>query len=142
MRYSLFILIVLTSAAASAQKARDLLLGSSLDLIKTDNYGFVRKIQVGAEAQYLFTSEISATVGVEVWTGESVSLALGGRWYPAENFFTRIRVLVGENDLNIGLGWSKPILENWKFEAVGDFYFYGEFAIRAGVVYIVRRKEK
>ena len=34
----------------------------------------------------------------------------------------------------------EPINDKLRFEAIGDFYFTGEFAIRAGVMYVLRRK--
>jgi len=53
----------------------------------------------------------------------------------------RARGLIGENDLSLGAGWNQPLSESWRFEAIGDFYFTGEFAARLGAVYILRKKE-
>lgn len=124
---------------AHAQIAQDITLHGSFDLIKTDNNNFLKKAQLGSELNYFFTRSITGTGGVELWTGDDVSLVLGTRWYPIDEAFIRVRGLIGENDLSIGGGWTKPITDKWKFEAIGDFYFEAEFAIRVGAVYVIRR---
>ncbi|MDH4092160.1 MAG: hypothetical protein OEV74_09695 [Cyclobacteriaceae bacterium] len=121
------------------QVARDFMVGGGFDLVKTDNEGFVQKAQIGFEGNYFLTRQFTASAGLEFWVNDGVSFAFGGRWYPIENFFTRIRGLVGENDVSIGAGWNKPITATWHFEAIGDFYFKGEFGIRMGLMYIIRR---
>jgi hypothetical protein len=123
-----------------AQIAKDLMVGGHFDLVKTDYGSILQKGQLGAEVNYFATREITATAGFEYWTDDGVSFLVGGRWYPKENAFLRVRGLVGANDLSIGGGWSKPINENLRLEAIGDFYFNVDFAIRMGVVYIIRKK--
>jgi hypothetical protein len=61
------------------------------------------------------------------------------RRYPLDHFFTRARGLIGKNDLSLGAGWAKPIGSNFRFEAISDYYFEGEFAIRVGLMYLIRR---
>ena len=137
----LFVLPLLFAAyLASAQIAKDMIVGGSFDVIKTDNDKFLDKAQFGGELNYFFTRHFTGTTGFEIWTGDDMSFIVGGRWYPVEEAFIRARGLIGENDFSLGGGWTKPLNENWKFEAIGDFYFEGEFAIRIGAAYVIRRK--
>lgn len=139
MKKLILLPLVLITSLASAQIAKDLMVGASFDIIKTDNDKFLDKAQLGGEINYFFTRHITGTAGFEIWTGDEGSFVLGARWYPIEDAFIRARGLIGENDLSIGGGWAKPLNEKWKFEAIGDFYFEGEFAIRIGGVYVIRR---
>jgi hypothetical protein len=141
MKKMLMVLIsYLLSFAAYAQREGDLLLGGSFDIIKTDNQRLLQKAQLGSELHYYFSDEITASVGVEGWTDKGVSFLIGTRWYPVEDAFIRLRGLVGENDVSLGAGWTSPLHGNWKFEALGDFYFKGEFSIRVGTMFILRTK--
>jgi hypothetical protein len=140
IRFFLAGVLAITTNCAFSQIANDFLVGGGFDLIKTDNDGIAQKAQIGFEGNYFITKQFTASGGLELWSDNHASLAIGGRWYPIENFFTRIRGLVGENDISIGGGWNKPIDKNWHFEAIGDFYFEGEFAIRAGLMYVIRTK--
>lgn len=140
--YLVFLIFIFSTSYSQAQIAKDILVGGSFDLIKTDNTGFMRKAQFGIEGNYFLTRKFTASAGFDFWTDDHMSLVLGGRWYPIDNVFVRARGLIGENDLAIGGGWAKPINENWRFEAMGDFYFKVDFAIRAGAVYVLRMKEK
>jgi hypothetical protein len=131
-------LMVITSSIA--QIAEDFMIGGHFDLVKTDYVDILQKVQIGAEVNYFATRTITVTAGLEYWSTEGMSFLVGGRWYPKENAFVRLRGLVGANDLSIGAGWAKPINENIRFEAIGDIYFKLDFAIRIGFVYIIRRK--
>lgn len=133
------VVVLLFTQCAYSQIAKDFMVGGGLDLIKSDNDGFLDKAQLGVEGNYFITRKLTGTAGFEIWTGDDFSFVLGGRWFPLEEAFVRVRGLVGENDLSIGGGWTKPLNESWRFEAMGDFYFKGEFAIRAGVAYVIRR---
>ena len=115
------------------------MVGVQLDIVKTDNSGIFDKAQFGAEVNYFVTKSFTGTTGFEIWTGDDVSFLIGARWYPTEDAFIRARGLIGENDLSIGGGWTKPINDRLRFEAIGDFYFKVDFSIRVGLVYIVRR---
>lgn len=139
MKKLILLPLLFTVGLASAQIAKDIIVGGQFDIIKTDNDKFLDKAQFGAEMNYFFTRHITGTAGFDFWTGDDASFILGGRWYPVEDAFIRARGLIGENDLSIGAGWTKPLNEKWKFEAIGDFYFEGEFAIRVGAVYVIRR---
>jgi len=125
---------------SSGQIAKDFMVGGGFDLIKTDNDTFLGKGQFATEGHYFVTRQFTLSSGFEVWTDKGLSLSLGARWFPVEEAFVRLRGLIGENDLDIGGGGAKPINEKFRFEAMADFYFEGEFAIRAGVMYVIRRK--
>ena len=133
------IVLLFIAQLSFSQIAKDFMLGGGLDLIKSDNNSFLDKAQLGVEANYFITRKFTGTVGIEIWTADDFSFVLGARWFPIDEAFVRVRGLVGENDLSIGGGWTKPLNEFWRFEAMGDFYFRGEFAIRAGVAYVIRR---
>ena len=122
-----------------SQKANDFLVGGAFDVIKTDNEGFVQKAQVGGEFNYFITRNFAATGGLDIWANNVMSAVVGARFYPFDDFFVRGRGLIGKNDGSVGAGWSKPLRSNFRFEAIGDFYFEGEFAIRVGLMYLVRR---
>jgi hypothetical protein len=140
-RTTLILFLTLCAATSTfSQIAGDLLLGGYADLVKTDNDGFLGKAQLGVEANYLFSRQFTGTAGIDIWTDEGASFVIGGRWYPAEVFFVRARGLIGENDFSLGAGWHQPFGEQWRFEAIGDFYFSGEFAARVGVAYTLRKK--
>jgi hypothetical protein len=85
------------------------MIGLGSDLVKTDNDGVLKKVQIGAESDL---------------------------------FFVRTRCFVGNNDVAIGGGWNKPLGEKLRFEAMGDFYFKGDFAIRVGINYLFRKELK
>jgi hypothetical protein len=141
MKYLLtFLFVCCLLSFSSAQIAKDFMIGGGFDLIKTDNDNFVEKVQIGIEGNYFITRQFTASVGAELWSSDESSLALGVRWFPVEEAFIRMRGLIGENDLSLGGGWTKPINEKLKFEAMGDFYFEGELAIRVGIMYVLRRK--
>jgi hypothetical protein len=137
-----FLVLALMSATVCchAQDAKDFMFGAAMDLAKTDYEGLLKKAQFSAEGHYFITRAFSASAGFDVWTGDSVSFVAGGRWYPMDNFFTRVRGLIGENDLSLGAGWNQNISDRWRFEAMADFYFKGEFAMRAGLMYVVRHR--
>lgn len=135
LRGSLILIFSLLSFVLHAQKAHTIMVGGALDVAKTDYDSFLKKAQFAAEGHYFFTPQITGSAGVDYWTGGGASLVLGGRWYPSETFFTRVRGLIGQNDFSIGAGWHIQMDEAWRFEAIGDFYFKGEFAIRIGVMH-------
>lgn len=130
---------LLSSAAAHAQDEADYTVALHIDLVKTDNLRLFDKAQFGAEVNYFIKDRFTATSGFEIWTGDEFSFLIGGRWYPTEEAFVRARGLIGANVLSIGGGWMKPINDNFRFEAMGDFYFNVDFSIRAGIIYIIRR---
>src|SRR5689334_7758672 len=120
-RLILCIIILLTSATAYSQIAKDWMIGASVDLVKSDYNEIFGKIQAGAEVNYFFSRKFTATAGVEYWTASpGTSAVMGARWYPIRDAFLRVRGLIGANDIAIGGGWAKPLNESWRFEAMGD----------------------
>jgi hypothetical protein len=123
-----------------SQIANDMMISGGFDLIKTDASGVFEKAQIGTEFNYFLDRKFTATAGFELWTYNKPSFVIGGRWYPIDELFLRARGLIGENDISIGAGWSKPLNDNFRFEAIGDFYFKIDFSVRAGISYVIRRK--
>ena len=108
------------------------------DLIKTNNSAYFQRFQTGAEGNYFFHKKFAATGGIEYWSGNrQLSLTSGLRWYPVDEAFIRFRGLLGANDFAVGGGWTMPVKDNLRFEAMGDFYFAGHIAIRAGFTYLI-----
>lgn len=142
MRKIFFIvLFVAIQTGANAQSTNDILISSGFDLIKTDYFRFGNKIQFGAEANYFVVRHFAVGAGLELWTRNRSSFTMGARYYPLDNFFVRFRGLIGANDVALGGGWSKPINDKWRFEAIGDFYLgQTEFGIRAGVGYVIKNR--
>lgn len=137
---ALFIFFVLTQTTL-AQSSQDIMVSGGVDLIKTDFSNFIEKAQLGLEGNYFVVRNFAVGAGVEIWTERNTSFVMGMRWYPADHVFVRMRGLIGENDVALGAGWAKPIHENWRFEALGDFYVeQTEFAFRAGISYIIKTK--
>jgi hypothetical protein len=137
----LFVLFFSLVVVSYAQVTNDIQIGGNFDMMKTDNDRFLGKGQFGLEGNYFITPKFTATAGFDIWTDEEFNVVIGGRWYPVEEAFVRFRGLIGENDLSLGAGWIMPINRNWRFEAIGDFYFSIDFAIRAGVAYTIHRKQ-
>jgi hypothetical protein len=139
--YLNLIFISLISFTISAQSSNDILVGGGFDLIRTDNTQLFDKAQIGLEANYFVVRNFAAGAGFEIWTRQKSSFIMGARWYAHDHVFVRVRGLIGANDVSFGGGWAKPINESWRFEAIGDFYLADtEFAIRAGVSYIIKKK--
>ncbi len=125
---------------AICQIAQDVLVGANLDLIKSNNSGYFERIQFGVEGNYFLSTKFTGSLGLEYWSeGSDVSLAIGGRWYPNADAFVRIRGLVGVDQISVGGGWAKPLNEDWKFEAIGEVFTGGNIAIRAGLIYLIKR---
>jgi hypothetical protein len=138
---STFFIAALSSLTSIAQSNNDIMIGGSLDLIKTDYSSFLDKAQIGLEANYFVVRHFAASGGVELWTRQKSSFMMGMRWYPVDHVFVRARGLIGANDVALGGGWVKPINDTWRFEAIGDFYIADtEFAIRAGISYVIKSK--
>lgn len=130
--------LLLLQSAAIAQSTHDMMIGGGLDLIKTDNNKLFDKAQVGLEFNYFVVRHFSVGAGAELWTQSANSFVLGMRWYADDHLFLRLRALTGANEASLGAGWSQPLNANWRVEGIGDFYFKGDFALRAGIQYIIR----
>jgi hypothetical protein len=132
------VLIMGLQAATNAQSTNDFMIGFGLDFLKTDFNAVGDKVQLGAELNYFLRNNFSVTGGFEFWSQDRNSLIIGMRWYPIDNAFVRFRGLLGENDLALGFGWSKALDRNFRFEAMGDYYTTGDFAVRAGIAFVIR----
>ena len=135
------IALSLIAVLSYSQTANDFLFGVNLDLIKSDHDGYFEKGQGGVEVNYFFSRKFTVTAGLEIWTREGASAVIGSRWFPIKDAYIRLRGLIGENDVSIGGGWAKPMTENLRFEAMTDFYFQGNFSIRAGLAYRMNKRE-
>ena len=125
--------------SANAQGTGDVLIGGGLDILKSNNTGFGDQVQMGVEANYFINSEFSITGGLENWTAGTTSLVVGGRYYIKKNIFARIRGIIGDDGISIGVGYSHSLSKHWKVETMGDIYFRGDFAIRGGVAYLLNK---
>lgn len=134
----LTVLFFFAAVTTSAQSVNDLLVGGSIDVIKSDIDNAFEKGQLGFEANYFATRDLSISAGAELWTDDNSSFAFGMRYYFNDQIFMRARGLIGDNDFSIGAGWVKPVWTDFRFEGLADFYFEGTFAIRAGLAYIIR----
>ena len=110
------------------------MIASHFDLIKSDNDGFLEKMQGGFEGSYYFSRKLAATAGVEWWTDTNVIAIPGIRFCAIDEALFRVRGLIGK-DLSIGGGFAKPLSDKLRIEATGDLYFEGHIAIRAGLAY-------
>jgi len=135
-RHLVIALLILSSSLSFSQSKVDLILGIHVDLVKTSNSVHFQRFQTRAEGHYFLHKKFSATGGIEYWSGNrQLSLTTGARWYPMEDAFIRFRGLLGANDFAVGGGWSMPVKENLRFEALSDFYFAGHITIRVGFTY-------
>lgn len=121
------------------QRAQRIMIGAHADLIKSDNDGFFEKMQGGIEASYYFSRKFSTTAAVEWWTRNAMVAVIGGRFCPIDEAFIRVRGLVGK-DFSIGGGFVKPLSDKLRIEAMADYYWEGNIAIRAGIAYGMGRR--
>lgn len=134
-------LLILTYTI-QAQNSKDFTIGTQVDIVKSDYHGYFERVQAGFEANYFFSAKFSVTGGAEYWSERSqFSGVIGGRWFPVPDAFVRARGFFGANDISIGGGWVKPLKEHLRFEAIGDVYFDGQIAIRAGLAYTFQKKD-
>jgi hypothetical protein len=139
MKRVLIVIIMATAwEYASAQSTNDFLVSGAMDILKTDNTKVMGKAQIGFEVNYFLKRNFAVGAGAEIWSGQKNSFVLGARWYANDHIFFRFRGLIGANDAALGVGYTKPISRNWRFEAMGDLYFSRpDFAVRAGVSYVI-----
>lgn len=121
------------------QAEGDWMVAAHFDLVKTDFTKPLEKVQSAIEAHYFVRQNFTVHTGLEVWTQDELSFLVGARWYPREEVFVRLRGLIGANDVTLGGGFTKPVAGNLKFEAIADFYFSIDFAIRAGFIYMMHK---
>jgi hypothetical protein len=139
MKFVLVAGLVLFSITVFSQFNKGLLMGTHMDLIKSNHDGYFEKAQIGLEANYFLSEHFTATGGLEFWTREGASAVMGTRWYPVPDAYIRLRGMIGNNnDVSIGGGWAKPISETIRLESMADFYFEGDFSIRAGFAFMLK----
>lgn len=136
--FATIIFCLATQWIAFAQSTNDFMLGVSADILKSDMRVVGDKVQLGIEGNYFLQKNFSVSGGFEIWSRNRNSLVLGMRWFPVDNFFLRFRGLIGQDDVSLGFGWSKPINRNVRFEAIGDYYTNETFAVRGGVAFVLR----
>lgn len=146
MKRTALVLVFLTSFGfSSAQSTHDVILSGEQDLIKSDIKKLFDRAQFGVEANYFVVRHFAVGLGAELWTHHATevyrqnSFVMGARWYANEMFFVRLRGLIGANDASLGAGLALPITKVWRIEAIGDFYFRDNFALRAGITYVIKR---
>jgi len=122
------------SFVSYAQRAQRLMVGVHADIIKSDNDGFFEKVQAGMESRVYLSRKFAVTGGVEWWTSHRPVPVFGIRVCPIDEAFLRIRGLL-RKDISLGGGFSKPLSENFRIEAMADFFFTGHIAIRGGIAY-------
>lgn len=120
--------------AAVCQRAQQFMVAAHSDLIKSDNDGFIEKMQGGFEGSYYLSRKFAATTAIEWWTGNDVVVIAGARFCPIDEAFIRVRGLIGK-DISFGGGFAKPLSVRLRIEAMADFYLNGPLAIRAGIAY-------
>ena len=121
-----------------AQSKGSFLLGLGMDLYRTDNPGFAERSQIGLEGNYFFNSKFSGTFGLDFWSDRQTLVVFGGRFYPVDPVFIKLRGLIGDDsDVSMGMGYTRGIGGNFSFEGGMDFYFDpGELGIRFGLTYL------
>lgn len=135
------ILLILFNTTCFSQEKTDLLVGLQLDMVKSDYNDHFERAQISIEGNYFISEHFSFTAGGEYWTDPNqLSAVVGARWFPVKEAFIRVRGLFGAKDISIGGGWTRPMNEYWRFEAMGDLYLEGQIAIRAGITYMIRKK--
>ena len=144
MNRTLILILLLITIFSQAQSTKDILVGGGFDILKTDIVRSFDKAQLGVEGNYFVVRHFAVGAGLEYWTaGDRISFAMGARYYFNDNLFVRFRGLIGANEAAIGVGYSHPIKEFLRVEAMGDFYAVNtEFAIRAGVAYVIKMKNQ
>ena len=115
------------------------MIAAHTDIIKSDNDGYFEKVQGGLEGSFYFSRKFAATGGVEWWTGHTIMPVAGVRFCPIDEAFLRIRGLL-RKDISLGAGFSKPLSDHVRIEAMADFYLQGHIAIRAGIAFGTGRK--
>ena len=113
-------------------------IGAGIDLFKTDFNNIAEKNQIGIEANYFLIRNFALTTGFEMWSAGPNSVVLGGRFYPVNPVFVRLRGLLrSQSDVSLGMGYVKSLTRNWKIDYTGDYYFNaGELGLRIGVAYL------
>ncbi|GGZ19670.1 hypothetical protein GCM10007049_10200 [Echinicola pacifica] len=135
---SLFLLIGLKQGMAQ-QAEGSYLISGGFDLARTDAPGVIKRYQIGLEANYFHWHNISFSGGYEFNYNRGNQLTLGGRYYPLEPAFLRLRGLVGdESDIALGAGYTVNISYRVRLEGMVDYYAVSNVAgLRAGLSFLI-----
>ncbi|WP_215226516.1 hypothetical protein [Echinicola shivajiensis] len=125
--------------AHAQQAAGSYLISGALDLVKTDVPGVIRRYQIGAEANYFHWHNISFSGGYEFNYNRPNQVSLGGRFYPLEPAFIRMRGLVGkDSDIAFGAGYTINLSYRLRLEGMVDYYAVSNVAgLRAGLSFLI-----
>ncbi|AWW30924.1 hypothetical protein DN752_12735 [Echinicola strongylocentroti] len=110
--------------AVMAQQAEgSYLVSGGLDLARTDAPGVIKRYQIGLEANYFHWYNISFSGGYEFNYNRPNQVTLGGRYYPLEPAFLRVRGLIGkDSDVAIGAGYTVNLSYRVRLEGMVDYY--------------------
>ncbi|MBD8491043.1 hypothetical protein IFO69_19980 [Echinicola sp. CAU 1574] len=128
------------SEDAQAQQAEgSYLVSGAFDLARTDAPGVIRRYQIGLEANYFHWYNISFSGGYEFNYNRPNQVTLGGRYYPLEPAFIRMRGLIGkDSDLAFGAGYTLNLSYRVRLEGMVDYYAVSNVAgLRAGISFLI-----
>lgn len=145
MKKAIILLILLSLSGWASQEVKaqqgegTYLVSGSLDLVKTDLPGVIRRYQFGTELNYFHWYFLSFSGGYEFNYNRSNHVTLGSRYYPADPVFIRVRGLVGkDSDLALGAGYSYNVTYRLRLEGMVDYYAISQVAgLRAGVSFLI-----
>ncbi|WP_200975326.1 hypothetical protein [Echinicola sp. 20G] len=128
------------SEDAQAQQAEgSYLVSGAFDLARTDAPGVIRRYQIGLETNYFHWYNISFSGGYEFNYNRPNQVTLGGRYYPLEPAFIRMRGLIGkDSDLAFGAGYTLNLSYRVRLEGMVDYYAVSNVAgLRAGISFLI-----
>jgi hypothetical protein len=132
---SVLMVILVLNEAKGQQAETSILVSGAADLVRTDVPGVIRRHQVGAEVNYFYLYNLSISGGYEFNHSRADQVTIGGRFYPIEPAFIRLRGLIGgQSDLALGLGYTYNITYRIRLEGMVDYYAVTQVAgLRAGI---------
>lgn len=133
---ALLLLVGLANEKCLAQQAESsILVSGALDLAKSDIPGVIRRYQIGTEVNYFYLYNLSFSGGYEFNYARPNQVSLGGRFYPWEPLFLRVRGLIGsESDLSLGAGYTHNLTYRLRLEGMVDYYAITRVVgLRAGI---------
>ncbi|QDH78302.1 hypothetical protein FKX85_04305 [Echinicola soli] len=99
------------------------LVSGALDLVRTDAPGVIKRYQFGLEANYFHWYNISFSGGYEFNYNRPNQVTLGGRYYPLEPAFLRVRGMIGkDSDIALGAGYTVNLSYRVRLEGMVDYY--------------------